>query len=112
MKSKQKSRLGLQASISIGRWTPHKIWGDAGDDYLEGGAETLLHQYTTNSIALYADSMPAKCLKGFKNRAKTNQPSCKHRKYKRNQRVAGIEPAQSATEFVVNHASSVHGARV
>jgi hypothetical protein len=58
-------------------------------------------QNTTNSIALHADFMPAKCLERFKNRCKTNLKRCKHRKHKPNQQFPGMNTAQGATEFVV-----------
>ena len=65
------------------------------------GVYVLGTTITTNSIANYAEYMPGKCSKRLENRRETSKPRCSHRKYKPNQQVAGIEPAQSATEFVV-----------
>lgn len=61
--------------------------------------------FTTNSIAYYADNTPAKCSKRFKNRRKSYLQHCSYRKYKPNWQIPGIEPAQSATEFVVTQTS-------
>ena len=75
-----------------------------GDDYLDGEADkdSLHLLFTTNSIANYAEYMPAKCSKRLKNRRESSKPHFSHRKCKPYQHVAAIDTAQSAIEFVVN----------
>ncbi len=69
-----------------------------GADFIDGGASSRI---TTNSIANYVDNITGNCSKRFKNRRETSFKLLKCRKHKPNQQIAVIEPAQSATEFIV-----------
>ena len=96
------AKLGMK---SYGGGKDDVLIGGKGNDFLQGTAgQSVLaadeRLTTINPIALRADNTRAKCLKGFKNRRKSGL-HCGSRKYKPNQQFSGMEPEQSATEFIV-----------
>lgn len=68
--------------------------------------------HTSNSIALYAYSMPGKRQKRLKNKTQMSLDAKNCEESKRNRPLAGIEAAQSAIEFVVTNGHAYNACEV